>query len=186
MAEREFRAGAGMADLTPDRVLTNYNGGLVRSSADASPLMCHAVVFDDGEMQGAMVSCDATFVDRMLLLTIRDTCARATGIPMDHILVAATHSHATPATCPSFLSGALPDPLYVDFFVEQVCSAVKQAWANLTPAVLVSGECTSPGFEYNRRLLRPNGSGGDGRGVQCRSWLSACRAGGFCDAFSGI
>jgi len=152
-----FRAGGGMTDLTPDRVLPNYNGAPVKPDPEACPLRCHAVAFDDGETQGAIVSCDTTFVDRTLLLAIRDACARATGLPAAHVMLGATHSHAAPATCPSFLSGALPDPLYVDFFVEQIVTAVRQAWENLTPAVLVSGTCPAPGFEFNRRLLRPGG-----------------------------
>ena len=156
-SDTAFRAGGGMTDLTPDRVLPNYNGAPVKPDPEACPMRCHAVAFDDGATQGAIVSCDTTFVDRTLLLAIRDACARATGIPAGHVMLGATHAHAVPATCPSFLSGALPDPLYVDFFVEQIVAAVRKAWGNLAPAVLVSGTCPAPGFEFNRRLLRPDG-----------------------------
>ncbi len=152
-----FRAGGAITDLTPDRALPNYNGGLLKPDPDACPLRCHAVVFGDGATQGAIVSCDATFIDRALLLVIRDACTRATGIPEAHLMVAATHTHAAPAVCPSFLSGALPDSLYVDFFVRRTVGAVVQAQRDLKPAILVSGVCPTPDFEFNRRLLRPNG-----------------------------
>jgi len=157
MDEGIFRAGAAITDLMPDRVLPNYNGAQLQIDADASRLRCQAVAFECGEVQGAIISCDATFVDRMLLAHIRDVVNRRTGIPGEHVMVAATHSHATPATCPSFLSGALPDPLYMDFFVEQTAQAVARAWQNRKAAVIVSGTCDTPGMEFNRRLLRPNG-----------------------------
>ena len=140
-----------MVDLTPDRVLPNYNGKPMGPDPEASPLRCHAVAFEDGRIQGAIVSCDATFIDRGLLLTVRDACARATGIPEAHVMVAATHTHAAPAVCPSFLTGALPDPLYVDFFVAQTVRAVVQARANLREAVLVSGVCPAPERELRHQ-----------------------------------
>lgn len=157
MPDVTFRAGAAMTDLTPDRTLPNYNGQPVRPEAGVSPLRCHAVAFDDGRTKGAIVSCDATAIDRALLLTIRDACRRATGIPESHIMVAATHTHAAPAPCPSFLSGALPDPVYIDFLVSRTVEAMTQANRTLRPALLVSGVCPTPGVEFNRRLLRPNG-----------------------------
>jgi len=157
MPQATFRVGAAITELTPAHELPNYNDSPVRPDPDASPLSCHAVAFDDGEMKGAIVSCDATFVDRALLLRLRDVCEHRTGIPGPNVLLTATHTHACPATCPSFLSGALPDPVYVDFLVERIAEAVSRAVASLAPAVLVSGTCPAPGFEFNRRLVRPNG-----------------------------
>ena len=157
MSASKFRAGGAMGDLTPDRELPNYNGRVIGPGENNCPLRCHAVVFDDGSRQGALVSCDATFIDRILLLRIRDACTRATGIPGNWITVAATHTHAAPATCPSFLSGALPDPLYLDFFVQRTVEAIAQAQQDLRPAVLVAGTCPTPGGEFNRRRRRPSG-----------------------------
>lgn len=157
MSQRIFRAGAAMVELTPENKLPNYNGILIGPSPEASPLMCHAVVFDDGETQGAIVSCDATFIDRGLLLLIRDECSRATGILGSQIMVAATHTHSAPAVCPSFLTGAVSDPLYFDSFVSKIVWTLVQAQNDLKDALLVSGVCPAPGWEINRRLLRPSG-----------------------------
>ena len=157
MPDRTFRAGAAMADITPDRPLPNYNAQPIAPDPGVSPLRSHAVVYDDGETTGAFLSCDMTAIDRALLLTLRDACGRAAGIPPNHITVAATHTHAAPAPCPSFLSGSLPDPVYIDFFVSRTVQAVVAAKGNLRPARIVSGAPATPGTEYNRRLLRPNG-----------------------------
>ncbi len=153
-----FRAGAGMVDVTPDRALPNYNWTPVGPDPEACPLRCHAVAFDDGQTWGALVSCDTTFIDRPLMLAIRDACERATGIPAANVTVAATHTHVAPAICFSFLAGAPPDPMYRDFFVSSAVQAVAEAWENRKPARLVAGTCPAPGHEFNRRLLRPDGS----------------------------
>ncbi|MBE84019.1 MAG: hypothetical protein CME21_15770 [Gemmatimonadetes bacterium] len=157
MADKKFRAGAAMADITPCETLPNYNNMPITYDPDMSPLCCHAVVFEDGETQGAILSIDTAFIDRALMLMIRDTCERATGIPAQNILVSATHTHAAPASCPSFISGATPDPLYVDVLVLGAVEAVIKANSELRAAFIKAVNCPSPGYERNRRLIRPNG-----------------------------
>jgi neutral ceramidase len=157
MAGEKFRAGAAMVDITPSRELVNYNGDRLSIDADASPLRCQAVVFEDGETKGAILSVDTTFIDRTFLLRIRDACERATGVPGTNILVAATHTHAAPASCVSFLTGALPDPQYLDQMVEGVVEAVVTARGDLRSSFVKAVNCAAPGCEKNRRLLRPNG-----------------------------
>ena len=92
-----FRAGAATRDLTPSASLPNYNGRVLAAETDC-PLRCAVLVFDDGERRGALLSCAATFIDRALLLRLRDECSRSTGIPGEWIAVGATHTHAAPAT----------------------------------------------------------------------------------------
>ena len=157
MAVDEFRAGAATTDITPEHPLPNYNNSLCQPDANASPLCCHTVVFDDGETAGAIVAIDVTFTDRPLLMAIRDKCEQATGIPGSNILVGATHTHATPASCPSFLSGARPDPSFMDLLIDQVAAAVRTAHDQMRPALIQPATCPAPGYERNRRLLRPNG-----------------------------
>ena len=157
MPAAKFRAGAATTDITPERPLPNYNNSLCQPDTGASPLCCHAVVFDDGETAGAIVAIDATFADRTLLLAIRDECEQTVGVPGPNILVGATHTHAAPASCPSFLSGALPDPAFVDVLIDQAAAAVNTANDQMQPALIRPATCAAPGYERNRRLLRPNG-----------------------------
>ncbi|MBC8872953.1 MAG: hypothetical protein H8E44_26255 [Planctomycetes bacterium] len=155
---KSFAAGAAITNLTPDRELPHYYGKMMKPAKGDSDLLCHAVVFSDGRTQAAIVSCDATFVHRPLVLKIREEVQRQSGIPGPAVLIAATHTHASPATGPSFLAGALPDPEYLDFFTERVVRAVLEAKAALRPATLAAGKCPTPGFEFNRRFLRPDGT----------------------------
>ena len=153
-----LRAGGAIANITPDRDLPNYNGAVHSRGDGDSDLLCHVIVIDDGYTPVVLVSCDATFVDRALLLRIRDACQRRTGIPGEHVMVAANHVHDCPATGVSFLSGALPDSLYLDFLIDRVAEAVTRAQACAQPACMVAGSTRTTGFEANRRRIRPDGS----------------------------
>lgn len=157
MPSGNFRSGTAMVDITPQQDLPNYNNVLLGPDPDASRLLCQAVAFDDGETKGAIISIDSAFIDRALVLTIRDACQRATGIPGQNIMVAATHTHAAPASCISFLTGARPDPTYVDTLVKGAVEAVVTAHGDLCSSFIKAINCFAPGFEKNRRLLRPNG-----------------------------
>ena len=43
MPGEKFRAGAAMTDITPRKMLKNYNGAALDYDPEASPLRCHAV-----------------------------------------------------------------------------------------------------------------------------------------------
>lgn len=152
-----LRAGAAFTNITPEGALPNYNGALCFPSDGDSDLLCHGVVLADDRRQVAIVSCDLTFIDRGLLLRIRDAATRRTGISPEHIMVAATHTHACPAAAPSFLSGALADPLFVDLLEERIVAALSLAQERLQPVRVAAGVAATPGSEVNRRRLRPDG-----------------------------
>ena len=165
MSDREsFLVGAAMADITPGRSLVNYNGDpLVREDGD-SDLLCHALYLACGPIETVIAACDATFIDRTLVLRIRDECERRVGIPASNVWVTATHTHSSPATAVSFLAGALPDPLYLDSFIERVLTSIVEARQHAQPAVAVAGKTSAPGFELNRRTIRPDG------GIMFQQW----------------
>lgn len=175
MAERRLRAGAAIGDITPSRALPNYNGALCRAGGEDHALRCQTVVFDDGDTAVAIVACDVTFIDRPLVLRIRDACQRHTGIPSQQVIVAATHTHAAPTTCPSFLSGALPDPLYLDELVDRVAAIVHAAMQARQTAAFAAGTTATPGVELNRRFVRPDG------GISFLRWEDGCAVEGPVD-----
>ena len=157
MAEENFLAGAAMADITPGGQLVNYNGDPLERGVDNSDLLCHALYLAKGRSETAVVACDATFIDRPLVLRIRDECQRRAGIPASNVWATATHTHSAPATAVSFLAGAIPDPLYLDSFIDRVVDSIIDAKRNTKPAVTVAGRAEAPGFELNRRTVRPDG-----------------------------
>ena len=155
-AQKTFEVGGAFADITPRRSLANYNAGMVDLGENSS-LEAHAVVCSDGTKKVVFISVDATFIHREIVMAVRDELHRRIGLNPRHVLVAATHSHATPATGPSFLSGALADPQYVDLLIDGVVKAVELANSRLQPARYVAGTLPIPSFVHNRRRLSAEG-----------------------------
>jgi len=152
-----IRVGSAHADITPCRELPNYNGAVMKLGDGSSRLRAHVVLCADGATKTAIVSVDCTFLGRPEVLRIRDELRRSIDIDPDHVCVAATHAHTTPATTASFLSGALPDPLYLDFMIERICRAAEQAAARLEPARLVAETLPAPPIGVCRRQVSPQG-----------------------------
>ena len=159
-----LRAGAATTNITPDRPLPNYYGASFERDPD-SDLLCHALCLECGDTRGALVSLDATFIDRSLVLVIREQCEVATGVPGANICIAATHTHVAPPLDVSFLAGSPADPLYRDMVAQRTLQAVTAAANALENAALFAGTCPTPGIEHCRRLIRP----GDGQSMMAGS-----------------
>ena len=175
-----IKVGAAMLNITPARELPNYFGTTYQRGAGDTDLLCHAVVLSGGETEVALISCDLTFVDRILLLRIRNACERRIGIPGKQVMVAATHDHAAPTTGTSFLIGPPADPLYLDFLIERVVTAVQTARYAMQPCQVVAGMTEAPGFEMNRRSVRPGG------GIAFQKWAEGYSVEGPVDPKMGF
>ncbi len=149
-----LRVGAATTNITPDRAMPNYYGGSFERDPD-SDLLCHAICLECGDTRAALVSLDATFIDRSLVLVMREQCEVATGIPGRNICIATTHTHAAPPLDVSFLAGSPANPLYQDLVAQRVVEAVSAAKEGLRGARLFAGTCPTPGIEHCRRLIRP-------------------------------
>ena len=150
-----LQVGGAYADITPDRVLPNYNGSPLGVGDGSSFLQAHVIICSDGRTQAAIISVDATFIGRDQVLRIRDELNQRIGIDPKNVCIGATHAHHSPALAASFLAGALPDPQYVDRVVGAVGDAAEKAVARMEPAVLITAELPAPPIGVNRRRLSP-------------------------------
>ena len=153
-----FRVGGAYTDITPDHGMPNYNGDPLEPDKDATPLRVQAIVLDDGTTRAAILSVDCTFLGRKEVGRIREAIRRRVGIEPEHTSVAATHSHASPATTASFLTGAMPEPAYIDLLVEKASQAVEQAASRLKPARSCGGNhrrAADRGLSAPHRCQRP-------------------------------
>ena len=184
MATKLLRAGAAEGDITPRKNLPNYNGTEMETAcapneggaaADATTksgsLKCKVLALAPGdkafEKNGetvirpdetvVFIACDLTFIDRSLVLRIRDECRWRLNLSPDKIMVTATHTHNAPAVCHTFLTGGKPDPLYLDFLVAQIVATTQKSLSNMEEALVGSGVIPTPEFTGNRRRLRPGG-----------------------------
>jgi neutral ceramidase len=142
------RAGAATADITPP--IGVPLGGYGRRQGGATgvmkPLLVRVLVLADGEREIAVAVCDLLGVGRDLVAGARRHVEAQTGIPADHVLVAATHTHGGPAHL-----RAVEDEHYVDVTARTIAGAVVSAHRQLQPVTLKFGTVDVATISQNRR-----------------------------------
>jgi neutral ceramidase len=133
-----LRVGAAKVDITPsDRAgLTNLWGTLLTGVHDH--IYARTIVIDNGETSAAIIAVDTVEVtDGMPFV---EKIAKETGIPADHIVIAATHDHNAPMISLRNADGSHQATAAGAAFVASVgndlVTAVKQAQGSLQPARL--------------------------------------------------
>lgn len=158
----QLRGGASAVDITPLRFPVSMTGGFQDRLAMQAHDRLHArcVVIDDGETRIAIVVCDSCLITRDIYDQSKIAAAKATGIPVNRILTAATHTHSAPTAVP--LAQCNPDPEYVKHLTRQITKAIIEANANMQPVEVGWGTAQVPEEVGNRRwfvkpqALQPN------------------------------
>lgn len=156
--EKIFRAGAYAQDITPLKFPVSVNGGMQDRQATGAHDRLHArcLVLDDGTTKIAIVVCDSCMIPQEILDTAKRQAAAATGIPIDRMLISATHTHTAPTLGAVFQSD--PDPDYVKHLPGQIAKGIEKANANLVPARIGWGVGKDPTQVFNRRWRMKPGS----------------------------
>ncbi len=68
------------------------------------PLHARCLVLDNGVTKIALVTCDSCMIPREIYDAAKEKASQATGIPADHILCSATHTHTAVTVGPTFQS----------------------------------------------------------------------------------
>lgn len=167
----QLLAGVAVADITPPipyRMSGYFNERL--STGVKDPLQAKAVVLRQGEASAALVFCDLIGMSLELSTRARELASEATGIPTEHIVAAATHSHTGPLYFGElrehFHQRAVErqgsDPLekvdYPAMLVAQIVAAVVQANSAVAPVELASGTVQQTGLSFNRRFHMKDGT----------------------------
>lgn len=145
-----FKAGAAVSNITP-KVGTSINGNMqdvdVRNVHDDT--FAKSIVLDDGENRLAFVVSDLCMVYREQLDEAKQRAHEFTGIPIENMLMSATHTHSAGTACSVFQSD--PDPEYLKFLSERIGDAVIRANENRAPARIGWGVGHEPSQVFNRR-----------------------------------
>jgi hypothetical protein len=146
-----LRAGAYAQDITPQKFPISVNGHFTDRQANRAhdPLFARCLVLDDGHNAVALVVVDSCMIPREILDNAKALAATKTGIPANHMLISATHTHAAPTVAAVFQSE--PDPEYVRFLTQRIAEGIIQAHARLQPARLAWGVAEEPHQVFNRR-----------------------------------
>jgi neutral ceramidase len=150
-ADPAFRAGAAIGDITPQKWPVDLVGNFFPRPATKAwdPLNARALVLDDSVTKIAFVIVDSCYCSRSLFDDAKERASRLTGIPTDHMLMAATHTHSAPRAKDRHDWKA--DPEYVEHVTRGIVSALQQASENLLPAEIGFGVAMLPEEVFNRR-----------------------------------
>jgi hypothetical protein len=151
-----LRAGAFAIDITPTKFPVSSSGSMTHRTADTAhdPLHARCLVLDNGETKIALVTCDSCMIPREIYDAAKKQASQATGIPTDHILCSATHTHTAVTVGPTFQSLVQED--YIDFLAQRIAEGIVQAHSQLEPARVGWAIGNNPRQVFNRRwFLRP-------------------------------
>jgi hypothetical protein len=163
--QRQFRAGAATSNITPWLGISS-NGGM----QDRVPQHVHdelharALVLDDGQTRLAVVTVDSCMVPRQILDAAKKLVQLRSGLPIENMLMSATHTHTAGTATPVFQSEA--DAEYQLFLTRKIADSVRIALSNLEPARVGWGVGAVPQHVFNRRwkmkpgTIPPNPFGG--------------------------
>jgi neutral ceramidase len=157
-----LRVGAATRDISPLRpmFLVGYPHQPRTSTGVHDPLLASALFFDDGSTRLLAISLDLLFLSAETARECRLAIEHATGVPPDHTLISATHTHSGPVTADMLAWRDDPvvpptDPEYMAFLKQRVVEAAVAAQQCAVPARLAVTTAQAEGVGGNR--LSPDG-----------------------------
>lgn len=148
-----FRAGAAASNITPPLGQPIVGGWIPHPATHIhDELHARCLVLDDGKTRLAIVLCDNVGIPREVYDAAKNMIHDETGLPTDHMLMAATHTHsATTARAENKLATAEELSDYQAFLARRIADGVRRAIDNLEPAQIGWGSTQAPDQVFNRR-----------------------------------
>jgi hypothetical protein len=158
-----IKAGAAVTDITPTSFPVNMPGGFSANEAKGAhdPLNARALVLDDGKTKLAWVVIDHLSVPRKVTAEAKEIASKATGIPVENMLVSATHTHSGVSAADEFVVEAPGGPklsdrqvkanVYRQVMLDGIAQAMIKAHAQLKPAAVAAASSPLPTEVFNRR-----------------------------------
>jgi hypothetical protein len=153
-SEKTFRAGTAAVDVSPKSFPVLVNGGFLESRSEKllDRLYARALVLDDGDTMIAIVVVDTCMMPRELLDTAKTLAAEKTGMPVDRILISATHTHSAPAAMGAL--GCAPEVAYTAALPHGIAESIASAVRNRQPARIGWASIDDADDTHNRRWIR--------------------------------
>ena len=163
MTDTKFYAGAARADITPavGTLLYGYNPHQ-ESTSIHDPLDVTALAVRQGDDTAILMSVTVGDFQTELCREIRGEMSKASGVPANRIVVAATHTHSAPNVAGMEGWGGVDRPYVDSILLPAMVKAAKEAVENLQPAEYAVGTTESK-VGINRREQFENGGIGLGQ-----------------------
>ncbi len=157
-AERVFQAGAAKSNITPPMGLLLVGEWVPQPASHVNDqLWARCLVLDDGDNRLAIVVADNLGFCREVGDAARGWIEEETGIPGEHVLLAATHTHSGPSARSARRLATDELNEYQHFLARRMADGVRTAINNLAPAKIGFGSADLPGEVFNRRWLMEPG-----------------------------
>lgn len=156
--EAEFRAGAAAVDISPVDIGPS-NPSIIagqflefQSTTLIDSLFVRSIVLDDGKSQICLSVVDTCMMSQSLIDQAKTIASQQCGIPVDRILVSATHTHSAPAAMGCL--GTRQDKKYADWLPGKIAESIVAASRNLQPARIGWASIDDWQHTHNRRWIR--------------------------------
>lgn len=162
-----LQGGVAQIDITPPVGYPHYRGF---GTAVDDPLYVKAFVLQQGAMKWAVAVCDLLWIERELSAEVRLQAAERTGIPFEHILLTATHTHTSPAYHPNIFElnkhrrehdgpaeEAIAQGRYPEVLRDRIVEALVAAHDSAVPVTLGTATGRITDLSFNRRFLLADG-----------------------------
>lgn len=149
-----FRAGVAKVDISPTNYPVIVNAMFTERSATQTvdPLNVRALVLEEGGTRVAIAVVDTCMMSRELIDQAKALAHRTTGIPVDRMMVSATHTHSAPSAMGCL--GSRIDPRYAAYLPGRIAEAILAADGRRAPAEVGWGGVDDWERTFNRRWIR--------------------------------
>ena len=153
-----MKIGFSAANITPSYGMERPGGtGKAYHMGVNDECWASACVMEDGDNAIAVVGLDTLSVKRSIVLAAREIITEAIGMPGEHVMVGASHTHSGgPIVNGGFAAGADSD--YCRHVTRQIATAVIDANRRAEDLQIGVGVGQAPGVAFYRRWYMKNGT----------------------------
>ncbi|MFN0196423.1 MAG: neutral/alkaline non-lysosomal ceramidase N-terminal domain-containing protein [Planctomycetaceae bacterium] len=167
-ADSPLLIGIAETDITPPEgfpMAGYYHERLAKGARD--PLKARAFVFMQGDTRAALVTCDLTGIAYDLASHVRNLAESKTGIPAEHIVLTASHSHTAPDYGRDLFDGLAElkngtpaaSTRYSNQLIDKLVEVISTAKASARPVKIDAGSAEQKiPVSFNRRFVMKDGS----------------------------
>ncbi len=152
-----LQAGAATANITPWLGVTIPGGHRAGYAEDVhDELLAKALVLDNGRTRLAFITCDLIAMPQNIAEPARQRVAKRCGIPVDHTMINATHTHSGGGIAD--LLGTDGDSDYIEWLHLKIADAAELACRRLRPARIGFASVEEDRIAFNRRWRMKDGT----------------------------
>lgn len=164
---QDLHLGVAETDITPPvgSPLAGYYDNRIATGVH-DPIHAKAMVLSDGTETIAMVACDVVGLPKEITDKARAIASQKTGLPIDHIMVTATHTHTSAVILTNPTRYNLPPKVtklarqYTDLLPGKIAEAIELAKKQLEPVTMMAGVGKEDTLGFSRRYFMKDGSVG--------------------------